>query len=296
MSSHIYGFDSTNHNWEPVKITDAGKLEVSSALDTTGLATDTLQTAGNASLTSLDTKVTTCDTGNVSGSIAVTGVSGTVTVDGSGSTQPVSGTFFQATQPVSASALPLPTGAATEASLATIAACENGGQALQVDIQADAVGLATSALQTAGNSSLTALENCVDTGVNEIAVVIQKKVDELNENAYVTETVSVASLSMSNTITLINCTSYAKVEVIAVGSLSANSTHVQIQWSDDDSNWYKPDFYQSLMTSFDADGTSNSEESVAMSMDVRAKYMRVRIYNPSSTQSESVKCLVSRIH
>jgi hypothetical protein len=43
MSSHIYGFDSTNHNWEPVKITDAGKLEVSTALDTTGLATDTLR-------------------------------------------------------------------------------------------------------------------------------------------------------------------------------------------------------------------------------------------------------------
>lgn len=33
-------------------------------------------------------------------------------------TQPVSGTFFQATQPISAAALPLPTGAATEATLA----------------------------------------------------------------------------------------------------------------------------------------------------------------------------------
>ena len=37
-------------------------------------------------------------------------------------TQPVSGAFFQATQPVSATALPLPTGAATDASLGTIAA------------------------------------------------------------------------------------------------------------------------------------------------------------------------------
>lgn len=51
-----------------------------------------------------------------------------VKVDGSAVTQPVSGTFFQATQPVSASSLPLPTGAATSvnqsteiASLATIA-------------------------------------------------------------------------------------------------------------------------------------------------------------------------------
>lgn len=36
-------------------------------------------------------------------------------------TQPVSGAFFQATQPVSAAALPLPAGAATEATLALVA-------------------------------------------------------------------------------------------------------------------------------------------------------------------------------
>lgn len=42
-------------------------------------------------------------------------VSGRVPVDGSGVTQPVSGTFWQATQPVSAASLPLPSGAATSA-------------------------------------------------------------------------------------------------------------------------------------------------------------------------------------
>lgn len=40
-------------------------------------------------------------------------VSDRLKVDGSGVTQPVSGTFFQATQPVSAATLPLPTGAST---------------------------------------------------------------------------------------------------------------------------------------------------------------------------------------
>lgn len=44
-------------------------------------------------------------------------VGGTVLVDGSGVTQPVSGTFFQATQPISAALLPLPAGAATDATL-----------------------------------------------------------------------------------------------------------------------------------------------------------------------------------
>src|SRR5665213_3533479 len=49
---------------------------------------------------------------------------GTVIDDPSRSsvTQPVSGAFFQVTQPVSATVLPLPTGAATDASLGTIAA------------------------------------------------------------------------------------------------------------------------------------------------------------------------------
>lgn len=41
--------------------------------------------------------------------------SGFLKVNGSGVTQPVSGTFWQATQPISAAALPLPTGAATAA-------------------------------------------------------------------------------------------------------------------------------------------------------------------------------------
>src|SRR5262245_45892435 len=43
---------------------------------------------------------------------------------------PVSGTFWQATQPVSAASLPLPTGAATEATLSTlngkVTACNTG--------------------------------------------------------------------------------------------------------------------------------------------------------------------------
>lgn len=55
----------------------------------------------------------------VSGSVAVTGTFYQATQPVSGTfwqaTQPVSGTFWQATQPVSAAALPLPSGAATEA-------------------------------------------------------------------------------------------------------------------------------------------------------------------------------------
>jgi hypothetical protein len=56
----------------------------------------------------------------VSGTVTANAGTGTFTVDGSGHTQPVSGTFWQATQPVSAAALPLPSGAATETTLASI--------------------------------------------------------------------------------------------------------------------------------------------------------------------------------
>ena len=41
-----------------------------------------------------------------------------VTIANNQSAVPVSGTFYQATQPVSAASLPLPTGAATETTLA----------------------------------------------------------------------------------------------------------------------------------------------------------------------------------
>ena len=44
---------------------------------------------------------------------------GVLSVDGSATTQPVSGTFFQATQPVSATALPLPSGASTASNQTT---------------------------------------------------------------------------------------------------------------------------------------------------------------------------------
>lgn len=42
---------------------------------------------------------------------------GRLRIDGSGTTQPVSGTFWQATQPISAASLPLPTGATTNAGI-----------------------------------------------------------------------------------------------------------------------------------------------------------------------------------
>ena len=94
------------------------------ALGTAGTASsDVITVQGIASMTAL----------KVDGSAVTQPVSGTVAVSGSvavtgpltdtqlrATAVPVSGTFFQATQPVSAASLPLPTGAATETTLSAL--------------------------------------------------------------------------------------------------------------------------------------------------------------------------------
>ncbi len=76
----------------------------------TGASTEAKQDTMIGHLDDVETKLDTINTT----------MSGTLTVDGSGVTQPVSGTFWQSTQPVSASSLPLPTGASTEATLSSL--------------------------------------------------------------------------------------------------------------------------------------------------------------------------------
>lgn len=81
-------------------------------------------------------------------------------------TQPVSGTFWQSVQPISAGSLPLPAGAATQATLATLATdaglssvyARLGDGSQHTIVDSLPVGLATSALQGTGNTSLASLD------------------------------------------------------------------------------------------------------------------------------------------
>lgn len=104
---------ATSANSAPVVVaSDQSTLPVSAASLPlpTGAATAANQTTANASLSSIDGKTATL-------------VSGRVPVDGSGVTQPVSGTVTanagSGTFAVSATSLPLPTGAATSANQTT---------------------------------------------------------------------------------------------------------------------------------------------------------------------------------
>lgn len=117
----------------------------------TGAATAAAQATGNASLSSIDTKLT--------------------------SPLSVTGTFFQATQPVSAASLPLPTGASTAANQATANASLSSidskltsplavtGTFFQATQPVSAAslplptGASTAAAQATGNASLSSIDS-----------------------------------------------------------------------------------------------------------------------------------------
>ena len=101
----------------------------------TGAATSALQTTGNNSLSSIDSKITTVNTGAVvvsssvlptdasTSALQTTGNSSLSSIDGKTATLvsgrvPVDGSAV--TQPISAASLPLPAGAATQATLSSI--------------------------------------------------------------------------------------------------------------------------------------------------------------------------------
>lgn len=118
---------------------DTGNVTIASSALPTGAATE-------ATLSALNGKVTAVDTGNVtvSSSALPAGAATEATLASIDSalagTIAVSGTFYQATQPVSAASLPLPTGAATEATLASIdgniVACDTGSVTISAALPA----------------------------------------------------------------------------------------------------------------------------------------------------------------
>jgi hypothetical protein len=117
---------------------NTGAVVVSSSALPTGAATEAKQDTGNTSVASIDTKTPAL-------------VAGRVPVDGSG-----------VTQPVSAASLPLPTGAATEATLAALAAEDFATQttlaALNAKVTAcntGAVVVSSSALPTGAATETT---------------------------------------------------------------------------------------------------------------------------------------------
>ncbi len=154
----------------------------------TGAATSALQTSGNASLTSIDTKLPSLDGGYVpvtikNSSIEISNDAGNpVPVSGTfwQATQPVSGTFWQATQPVSFTRLSSGTDSVT-ANIGTT----NG---LALDITVDSLLKPSSTL------------SAVSTITNTVTVKADTLVNQTNafkvDGSAVTQPVSAVSLPL----------------------------------------------------------------------------------------------------
>lgn len=133
----------------------------------TGASTASLQTSGNASLTSIDTKLPSLDGGYVPVTIKNNSIE--ISND-AGNPVPVSGTFWQATQPVSFTRLSSgtdsvtvfqPTAANLNANVSgTVAATQSGTWNVTnvSGVVSLPTGASTAANQTTGNSSLSSID------------------------------------------------------------------------------------------------------------------------------------------
>ena len=153
-----------------------------------------------------------------------TALAGTLTIDGSG-----------VTQPISAAALPLPSGAATAANQTTangnlaslVAALDSGGSVLDVKIASDSSGGATAANQATANSSLAS----IDTALAGTLVTSQG----VSRSSAALKTA--ASISAGDTTSSIDANAHKQIAVY--GSSSDNTQQLVIQASDDAITWYE---------------------------------------------------------
>tara|TARA_R110000787_G_scaffold88848_1_gene188371 strand:- start:355 stop:1074 length:720 start_codon:yes stop_codon:yes gene_type:complete len=202
---------------------------------------------------------------------------GTIVVDGSAVTQPVSGTFYQATQPVSAASLPLPSGAATASNQATangnlaslVAALDSGGSVLDVKIASDASGGATAANQATANGSLAS----IDTALSG-TITTSQGVSRTNASLK-----SAASVTAGDVTTAIDANLYKQIAIY--GNSSDNAQQLTIQVSNDSVTWYDAD------ANVYANGASGD---YYHKFDACARYARVK-YGSTATESTAYSML-----
>ena len=164
--------DNINSKLRELECDANGLLKVDK-VDVSALATE-------ASMSSMDAKITACDTSNVSGIVAVSAVSGDVAC--------------------THASLPLPTGAATETSLAVISGCVSANK-LAVESSASVLTVTDAYLWGSASGSESVL--------NEL-------------DAY-SDSVDVST--------------YDKISIY--GSTSNYSDELEIQISHDDTNWFE---------------------------------------------------------
>ena len=217
-------------------------------ISTAGISTEakqdaqiTLQTTANASLSSIDGKLSTIDSG-IPAALGQTTMSASmpVVIASNQSAVPVSGTFWQATQPVSASSLPLPTGAATESTLAalntkvtavntgavTISSALPAGSNIIGNIRIDQTTPGTtngSSLSHVGSTAVATGNGVVGTGVQRVAIASDNTAFSVNAVQSGTWTVQPGNTA-NTTAWLVQTANLSSSSVTSVASSTSNVT------------------------------------------------------------------------
>lgn len=168
----------------------------------------------------------------------IVGTDAALTVDGSGVTQPVSGTFWQATQPVSAASLPLPTGAATSAAQlpdghnvtidnaagAAAVNIQDGGNAITVDGSLTTVSTVTN-LSQMGGVAISLNTGVRDTGTQRVTIATNDVVPVTDNSGSLT----VDQPTGTNLHTVVDSgtiTTVSTVTAVSSATLAAETTKV----------------------------------------------------------------------
>lgn len=217
-------------------------------ISTAGISTEakqdaqiTLQTTANASLSSIDGKLSTIDSG-IPAALGQTTMSASmpVVIASNQSAVPVSGTFWQATQPVSASSLPLPTGAATETTLAalntkvtavntgavTISSALPAGSNIIGNVRIDQTTPGTtngSSLSHVGSTAVATGNGVVGTGVQRVAIASDNTAFSVNAVQSGTWTVQPGNTA-NTTAWLVQTANLSSSSVTSVASSTSNVT------------------------------------------------------------------------
>jgi len=264
--------DNANSKVRELECDSNGLLKVDK-VDVSALATQ-------ATLSALNGKVTACDTGSISGTVAVSAVSGNVAC--------------------THASLPLPSGASSEATLSTlngkVTACDTGSISGTVAVSAVSgnvacthaslplpSGASTASLQSTGNSSLATLAGCVSANkvsVSSVPATLSASHLYMWGDASAGESVSNATDQFSDSVDV-----DAISKLALYGSSSNFGDEFEVQLSHNNSNWFE------LTSAFIQVDYATGHFGIIL--DAPFKYIRLKKKSTGGSGTDTVWAIVS---
>ncbi len=123
-----------------------------------------------------------------------------------------------------------------------------------------------------------------------IQTEIKQAIEDTNDNDYHIESVSLTSGVISYTQTR-NTRTFQQIMVTVEETASGSS--FQVEWSDDETDWYYADTSQTTFSNYGVDGISSQNIGTSNGL-CRARYSRVALYNGAS--SSTVNVITTLLH